>query len=105
MLIGKALAVSGAVIHLSQERWFHIVENHVELAGLSHDILVTIESPFKVVQGHSHEFLAIKPLKPKYYLVVVYKETSVSEGFIITAFITSHVQSISKRGVVWPPKS
>ena len=88
-------------IRLTDERWAHITEEHCELAGLRMEVLETIALPKKIVAGNEGELLAIREMKPGKILVVVYKETG-SDGFIITAFLTSKVQSISRRKQVWP---
>lgn len=35
------------------------------------------------------------------YLLVVYKEVTDNDGFIITAFFTSRMEQVKKRGVIW----
>ena len=40
-----AISVAGVPIRLTYERWFHIVENHDDVAGYYDDILETVENP------------------------------------------------------------
>ena len=40
-----AYSVNGVPIRLSYERWYHIIENHDELASYFHEVLDTIEKP------------------------------------------------------------
>jgi uncharacterized protein YuzE len=40
-----ALSVEGVPSRLTAERWFHIVENHDDMAGYYDDILETVENP------------------------------------------------------------
>lgn len=54
-----AEAISGVPIRLTAERWFHIVENHDDLAGYYDDVLDTIESPETILPGHRGSFIAI----------------------------------------------
>lgn len=51
----KALSVNGVPIRLGSERWRHIVENHVELAGHYYDVLDVVASPDFVIKGHQDE--------------------------------------------------
>ncbi len=93
---------NGVLIKLTEERWFHIVESHDELAGLSDEVLLTVEDPDFIVRGWSDELLAVRKINDK-YLIVVYKELE-NDGFIITAFITKKVDKVLRRGVVWQKK-
>lgn len=101
-MIGTAISKNGIPIRLTEERWFHIVENHDELAGLSDEVLLTVEDPDYVVKGWSDELLAVRKINDK-YLIVVYKELE-NDGFIITSFITKKVEKVLRRGVVWQKK-
>jgi hypothetical protein len=40
-----AYSVDDVPIRLTTERWFHIVENHDDLAGCYDDVLRTVEEP------------------------------------------------------------
>ncbi|MDO8445278.1 MAG: hypothetical protein Q7T53_04100 [Deltaproteobacteria bacterium] len=97
----KALSVNGVPIRLGNERWRHIVENHIELAGHFYDVLETVESPEFVVKGHQDELIAVKRFDDGKYLLVVYKEVADNDGFIITAFFTSRIEQVKKRGILW----
>jgi len=101
-MIGTAVSKKGVPIRLTEERWFHIVENHDELAGLSNEVLLTVEDPDFIVKGWTDELLAVRKIDGK-YLVAVYKELE-KDGFIITAFITKKVDKVLMRGVVWQKK-
>ena len=101
-MIGIAVSKNGIPIRLTEERWFHIVENHDELAGLSDEVLLTIEDPEYIVKGWTDELLAIRKINDK-HLVVVYKELK-NDGFIITAFITKKIDKVLRRGIVWQKK-
>ena len=101
-MIGVAVSKNGVPIRLTEERWFHIVENHDELAGLSDDVLIAVEDPDFIVRGWTDELLAVRKINDK-YLVVVYKELE-NDGFIITAFITKKVDKVLRRGIIWQKK-
>lgn len=88
------------LIRLTEERWFHIVESHDELAGRAVEVLETVAEPDIIIKGKEQEFLAVKKSKGK-WLIVVYKEVNIRDGFIITAFLTSKIQYLLKKETVW----
>jgi hypothetical protein len=97
----RARSVNGIPIRLSDERWRHIVEHHDDLAGHFHDVLETIASPEAIYDGDAGELLAISGLRMSLLLVVVYRELSADDGFVITAFFTSRMRQIERRRLVW----
>ena len=89
-------------IRITRERWFHITENHDDLAGYYDDVLHTIENPDLVIQGYGGALIAVKGMGRRRYLCVVYKEfISKKDGFVISAYFTS---KINRRKVLWPKK-
>jgi len=94
-MIGSVISKNGVPIRLTEERWFHIVENHDELVGMAYEVLDAIQNPESIVKGED-EIFAIKRMKDK-YLVVVYKEMNKTDGFVITAFLTNKVDKIKRR--------
>ena len=40
-----AISKAGVPIRLTDERWYHIVENHDDLAGYYDEVLLTVEDP------------------------------------------------------------
>ena len=89
-------------IRITRERWFHITENHDDLAGYYDDVLHTIENPDLVIQGYGGALIAVKGMGRGRYLCVVYKEfISKKDGFVISAYFTS---KINRRKVLWPKK-
>jgi len=60
-------------IRLTEERWFHIVENHDELAGYYDEVLNTIEDPDFIIKGYRGALIALKKMNNK-FLAVIYKE-------------------------------
>jgi len=94
---------NGITIRLTDERWTHITEEHSELAGMKYDILETVAIPLKILSGNKGELLAVRYIKQLMkFLVVVYRETSKTDGFIITSFITSKEKSLNRREQLWP---
>ena len=47
-----AYSVNGVPIRLTYERWYHIVENHDDMASHFHDVLETIENPEFITRGN-----------------------------------------------------
>ncbi|MBI5399785.1 hypothetical protein HZB07_04140 [Candidatus Saganbacteria bacterium] len=97
-----AKSVNGIAIRLPQERWVHVVENHCELAGNFYDVLEAVTSPDIVLEGtNDKELLAVKKREGKKYLVVIYKELGAKDGFVITAFISSKINKLLRRQIIW----
>jgi len=86
-------------IRLTEERWFHIVENHDELAGYYDEVLNTIEDPDFIIKGYRGALIALKKMNNK-FLAVIYKELNPNEGFIITAYFTSKIR-LEKEEIIW----
>ncbi len=93
-----ANSVNGVPIRLSYERWFHIVENHDDLASYFHEVLDTVERPECIVRGNHGALKATRNIGRKKWLVVVYRELSKRDGFVITAYLLS---ARPKGDVIW----
>lgn len=101
MVILTAQSHNEVTIRLTDERWLHIVEEHSELAGMIERVLAAIEQPEAVYEGAAGELLACKSTNGHKHLVVVYRESDV-DGFVITAFLTSRLQYLTRRRRLWP---
>ena len=92
-------------IRLTSERWDHIITSHVDMNNNMDLLVKTIEDPDMILKGVSDELRAVKFFQQTHlgmkYLMVAYKELSNEEGFIITAYKTSKIDKIVKRGVIW----
>jgi len=97
-MMDVALSVEGVPIRLTHERWFHIVENHDDLAGYYDDVLETVERPDMVLRGYRGTLIAVRGYGRRRYFMVVYRQVSKDDGFIITAYFTS---KIDRKKVVW----
>ena len=91
MLIVRS--VNGVPIRLTEERWNHIQYRHPEIRGLRESVLETVSAPEVIQQGDFGELLAIRfyprtPLTRK-YLVVVYREISMDDGFVLTSYLAT----------------
>ena len=73
------------------------------MAGKTELIAVTVENPDSVHASVRGELLAVKTnVALNMSIIVIYREVSETDGFIITAFITSKISSISRRPQLWP---
>ena len=98
-----AISINNVTIRLPDERWQHISIGHPEIAGYYFDILETIESPDRIYEGNSNELLAVKKLEQEAdkHLIVIYKELNLSDGFIITAFLSKKVEYLKNKKLIW----
>lgn len=101
-MVRATMSRNGVSIRLTDERWAHIVEEHCELAGLRADILDAIEQAERVLEGHASELLAVRSAGNDKALVVVYREVTKVDGFVITAFLTTRLTSLQRRKRLWP---
>ncbi len=95
-----AYSVNGVPIRLSYERWYHIVENHDDLASTFHEVLDTIERPDFITRGSHSALKAVRNIGRKKWMVAVYRELSRRDGFVITAYLLS---KRPKGELVWQP--
>jgi hypothetical protein len=100
-VLENVLSKNGIVVRLTDERWAHITEEHCELAGMRLEVLEAVGNPLRVLAGGEGELLAVREISSKKHLVVVYRESE-SDGFIITAFLTSKVKPLNRRTQLWP---
>jgi hypothetical protein len=98
------LSRGGVPIRLTEERWFHITENHDDLAGHYDDVLYAIEDPDYIIEGYKGALIALKKFTKTRFLAVVYREISKQDGFVITAYFTSKLD-LRKEVVLWQKKS
>lgn len=82
-----ARSVNGVPIRLTYERWYHIVENHDDLASTFHEVLDAVEKPDFITRGNRGVLKAVKNMGRKRWMVVVYRERSKRDGFVITAYL------------------
>ena len=89
-------------IRLPEERWFHITEEHSEMAGYYFEVLEAVEEPEAIYEGKAGECLAVREVGRGKHIVVVYREVSREDGFIITAFLTRRGRQLERRRRLWP---
>ena len=89
---------------MTDERWLHISTGHPEIASFYEYIFEAIETPNAIYKGNEGELIATLQIiyngRP-FFIVVIYKEASKTDGFIITAFLTNKLGYLSKKEVVW----
>ncbi len=91
-------SVNRVPIRLTYERWFHITENHDDLASYFYEVLETVEEPEFVVRGNKGTLKATRNFGRQKWLTVVYKEIGNKDGFIITAYF---LDEKPKGEVIW----
>lgn len=96
-----AYSVNNVPIRLTHERWFHITENHDDLSSYYFDVLEAVELPELIVRGNKGALKAVKSMGKNNWLVVVYREISKNDGFIITAYF---LDNKPKGEAVWRHK-
>jgi len=88
-------------IRLTEERWFHITEEHSEMAGYYFEVLETVEEPEAIYEGKEGECIAVREIEKGKYIVVIYRELSKEDGFVITAFLTRRGKQLERRRKIW----
>ena len=81
-----AYSINSVPVRLTHERWYHIIENHDDLASYFYDVLETVEKPDFLIRGNQGTLKAIRNIGKNKWLVVIYREVSKRDGFIITAY-------------------
>ena len=93
-----AFSKNGVPIRLNYERWYHITENHDDMASYYYDVLETIENPNLVIRGNKGTLKAARNLGKNKWLVVIYREISKKDGFTITAYF---LDKKPKGEIIW----
>jgi hypothetical protein len=94
----KVMSVGGVQIRLTEERWFHIVENHDDMAGHYDDVLETIADPDLVLPGYRGSLIAVRNYGRRRYLFAIYRQLTRDDGFVITAYLSS---KINRKKAIW----
>jgi len=88
-------------IRLTEERWFHITEEHSEMAGYYFEVLETVEEPEAIYEGKEGECIAVREIEKGKYIVVIYRALNKEDGFVITAFLTRRRKQLERRRKIW----
>jgi len=90
-------------IRLTDERWQHITASHKEIDERSFTkVTGVVENPDAVLKGDTGELLAVRKWSgKKMWVVVAYREVTLEDGFILTAYLTTGGKWLFKREMVW----
>jgi hypothetical protein len=99
MMIEKFRTVFGNTVKLTQSGIDHMLKRHPELGGLNlvEKIALAIKDPDYIVQGKFGRHIAVRKINKAKCIVVIYEENEE----VITSFITSNLERISRREVLW----
>jgi len=94
---------NGVPVRLTEERWQHVMHRHPDMETQRERVLETLVEPDMIQEGDFGTLLAARlypetPLTRK-YLVVVYRETSSEDGFVLTAYLASQLSA--RRDTLW----
>lgn len=81
-----AYSINDVPIRLTYERWYHIIENHDDLASYFYGVLESIEKPDLIIKGNKGTLKVARNVGKNKWLVVIYREISKEDGFVITAY-------------------
>lgn len=99
MILATVPSINGVSIRLTEERWEHILDNHLELSDSDMDLILdAVSNPEYISTGYRGTLIAILVLGRSKYLHVVYREVNRDDGFIITAGIRPRMH---KGNIVW----
>ncbi len=103
MAVITANSKNNVPVRLSEERWKHITTGHPEMAGLYFEILETIENPDCIYEGNYGELIGVAKIKSmkNMFIIVVYREVSPVDGFVITAFSSTKMQTFKHKKIIW----
>ncbi len=75
------------------------------MAGYYYHVLETVSKPLFIFEGNMDEKWAVTLINEDKALLVIYKEqTDKKDGFIITSFLTSKIDKLFKRKLLWKQK-
>ena len=99
--MGLPLSVNGVPIRLTEERRQHIESEHPDIHACLSEIFRTVSDPDFIQEGNFGALMAVR-LSANFdgkYVIVVYRETEQTDGFIITAYLARTLSN--RRRVLW----
>ena len=65
--------------------------------------LETIEKPFCIYEGNMGAYIAVsvKQEETDKFIAVIYKEIELTDGFVITAFLSNKRLEFEKKKIIW----
>ena len=94
-------SVLGNNVVLTKDVYNHMVERHPELVSFKNlvELIKTcIENPNIVAKGRTDESIALLQLEDTHRFLAVFY---IDKSRVKTAFITSKLQSFTRRGIIW----
>ncbi|MBI2655436.1 hypothetical protein HYX06_03365 [Candidatus Woesearchaeota archaeon] len=87
---------TGRKIHLSDERWKHLNQEHPEVAPYLEDIKETLKTPLKITayeydENVKYYYKYFKEREVAKYLLVIVKYLN-NHGFIVTAYFVKNIK-------------
>lgn len=103
MILGTATSKNGVNIRLTDERWLYIITSHKEISPQDYvKIISVVDDPEVVLKGDVGELLAVKKSsRKKRWIVVAYREVDRTDGFVLTAYITTEDRWLFQKEIVW----
>jgi hypothetical protein len=99
MILDIVESINGVPIRLTDERWYdHILVEHDYMTAFYNAVLDAIEYPEFILRGHKQSKIAILNVGGRKWLMVVYKEITQDDGFIISAYIRD---DFNKNLIIW----
>ena len=99
MILAIVDSVNSVPVRLTEQRWDHILTNHLELSNSDMDLILdAVQHPEYILSGYKGSLIAVVALGKSRYLHVVYKEVTRDDGFIITAGIRPKMR---KKNILW----
>jgi hypothetical protein len=71
------------------------------MAGYYFEVLETVEEPDTIYEGKAGECIAVREIEKGKCIIVIYKELSNEDGFVITAFLTRRRKQFERRRKIW----
>ena len=94
----RVISIDGVPIRLTEERWFHIVENHDDMAGHYDAVLETVADHNLVLPGYRCSLIAVRNYARQRYLFAIYRRVRSDDGFVITAYFSCKV---NRKKAIW----
>lgn len=67
------------------------------MAGYYFEVLEAVEEPEAIYEGKAGECIPVREVEKGEYIVVVYRELTKEDGFVITAFLTRRRKQLERR--------
>lgn len=108
VVLSTVPSIDRHIIRLTHKQWVHITEAHDYMAGNQEKVLETVTDPDRLVSGDLGATIALRHYDAtnitEKTCVAIYRDEE--DGFIITAFLTSRPDKITRRrNTIWMRQS